>query len=131
MTMPLSTHWRPVSCEEYECDQWVMGWDTVVDTSTELGKKQHHFLTHDRSRSYTMTKEGFTLVRFHYGPGNRPFAGPKHDHKVRVARQPNLLVVGGDWRGNPNRTPTTVHCNPEDWADDFANHQNKLANAQR
>ena len=85
---------------EYECDHWVLGWDTVVDTSTELGRAQNDYITQDKSRTYKMTKEGFTLVRFHYEPGTQPFAGPKHDHRVRIDREPNFLVVGGDFRGN-------------------------------
>jgi hypothetical protein len=131
MTMPLSTHWKKVSCEEFECEQYVLGWETVVDISTELGKRQYDYCHNDKTRSFRETREGFTLVRFSYGPGNRPFAGSRHEHRIRVSRPPNFLVRGGDWRGNPRRTPTTVHRNPENWVDDFATHQEKLIRAGR
>lgn len=127
---PLSTHWRKATCEEVDCPQYMLGWDTVVDVGTELGQRQYDYITHDRSRSYTMTKEGLTLVRFHYGPGNQPFAGPSHDHRIKVERAPLMLVTGGDWRGNPRGTEPVVHRNAENWVDDLARHQDRLARAQ-
>jgi hypothetical protein len=131
MLYPLSTHWRKATCEEVDCPQFVQGWDTVVDTSTELGRKQYDYCHGDRTRSFTETKEGFTLVRFHYGPGNKPFAGPRHDHRTRIERPPLFIVRGGDWRGNPLNVPTKTHRNAENWVDDFATHQDKLARAGR
>lgn len=129
MLFPLRTHWRKASCAEVECDHYVMGWDTVVDTATELGRQQYDYLHGDRTRSFTETKEGYTLVKFHYGPGNRPFAGPRHDHVIKIAREPLMVVRDGDWRGNPRGTEPLIHRNAENWADDFATHQNRLARA--
>lgn len=129
MVMPLKTHFRKVSCAEYECDQYRMGFDTVVDISTEIGRKQYDFITHDKTRSYKATKEGTALVRFHFSPGTKPFAGPKHDHFTRVDRPPLFVVRGGDWRGNPRGVEPMLHKDGLNWADDFANHQDKLVRA--
>jgi hypothetical protein len=131
MLYPLKTHWRKATCQEVECDHYVLGWDTVVDTSTDLGKKQYDYCHSDKSRTFTETKEGFTLVRFHYGPGNRPFPGARHEHRVKVDRPPLFIVRGGDWRGNPLGVEPRLHRNGENWADDFATHQDKLVRAGR
>jgi hypothetical protein len=130
MRYPLRTHWRKASCAEVECDQYRLGWDSVCDISTELGRRQYDYMHSDRTRSFTETRVGPTLVKFPYGPGNKPFAGPQHEHRVKIGRPPLMLVTGGDWRGNPRGTEPLVHKNAENWADDFATHQDRLARAQ-
>jgi hypothetical protein len=132
MDMPLGTHWRPVSCEDYECDDFMHGFVLTVDTSTDLGKKQFHFVTHDKTRKMSMQRVGEYVFKFLYGPGNKCFKNVEGDprrHKLPIGRPPFFLVSGGDWRGNPRGTPTMTHRRPEDWIDDFANHQDKLATA--
>lgn len=126
---PLDTHFRRVPCEVALCAQFVHGWVTVVDVSTELGQRQHHFITHDRERRHTAEQMG-NLVSFTFPPGTRPFAGPKHEHRKPIGYEPILLVAGGDYRGNPRGTETRV-MRPADWLDDFASHQERLARAQR
>lgn len=127
---PLATHWRDATCQEVECPAYRLGWDSVVDVSTELGQAQFDYLFHDKSRSFTTEKVGGTLVRFHYPPGNTPFKGPEHAHRVKADRPPLMVVTGGDWRGNPRGDATVVHKNAEEWADDFSTHQDRLARAQ-
>jgi hypothetical protein len=134
MDLPLRTHWRFATCEEYECDDFVNGFVATIDTSTELGRKQYHFLTHDRTRRHSIQRVTETLFKFVYGPGNRCFRNVEGDdrrHKLPNGRPPFYLVAGGDWRGNPRGTPTMIHRRPEDWADDFANHQDKLSEVFR
>jgi hypothetical protein len=126
---PLETHFRRASCEETRCQQFVHGWVSVVDLATELGQHQHHFITHDRERQHTAEQAG-TLVSFTFPPGTRPFDSPKHEHRKPIGYDPIMLVTGGDFRGNPRRTPPVV-MRPQDWVDDFATHQDRLARAQR
>jgi len=128
---PLSTHWRKATCEEYECDSYLHGWVTVVDTATELGQQQAHYIRHDRSRRCHEETTGTSLVSFTYPPGQEMFPCPAHDHHVGVGRPPLMLVTGGDWRGNPRGTPAVAHRRIEDWIDDCATHQDRLARAQR
>lgn len=124
MRSPIKTHWRQATCEEYECEAFLVGFITTVDLNTELGQRQYDYLIHDRERSYSMQRVSMTMVKFIYGPGNRCFSSG--DHRVPVGRPPRLLVVGGDWRGNPRRE-VRVHTRVEDWVDDSRNHQDKIA----
>lgn len=129
MVMPLRTHFRKATCAEVECDDWVMGFDSIVDITTELGRKQAHYILNDKTRSHTFEQIGPSLVKFHFQPGTIPFASPKHDHFVRMDRPPLFVVRGGDWRGNPRGTEPMVHRNADNWVDDFATHQDRLARA--
>lgn len=133
MARPLSTHWRTATCAEYECEGYLRGFMLSIDLGTELGQRQYHYVTHDKSRSYTIQRESERLVHVLYGPGNECFASVSKQatHVVLRDRPPFYLVSGGDWRGNPRGTPRYVHRRPEDWVDDFANHQDKLAEAAR
>jgi hypothetical protein len=124
--------WRRVTCEEYRCKAFRRGWQTVVDISTELGQRQYHYLSHDKSRKWAMEKTGDCLVTFSYPPGQEFFDGsPAHRH-VRPAniRPPLLLVSGGDWRGNPRQVRTVVHRSADDWLDDFSSNLDRLARAR-
>ena len=129
---PLHSHFRRVTCAEYRCASFKHGWVTTVDTATELGRRQYDYITHDRSRSCREERSGTSLVSFTFGPGHEYFAGdPKHEHYRPIGREPLLTVSGGDWRGNPRGARTIVHRNAEDWISDFAEHQDRLARAQR
>jgi hypothetical protein len=128
MSAPLRTHWRPATCEEYECEQYLNGFATTVDITTNLGQKQYHYLTHDRSRAYRLVRVSLELVRFEYGPGN--FCFSMAEHRVPIGKPPRLLVVGGDWRGNPDHR-RRVHTRVEDWVEDSALHLNHLAEIHR
>jgi len=126
MSAPFASHWRPATCEEYECQDFLHGFVMTIDFSTDLGQKQLHYLTKvDKDRRYHMQRTGPYEVKLIYGPGNPCFK--RGDHKVPLDRPPFYLVSGGDWRGNPRGTPRTKHRRPEDWVDDFATHQDKIA----
>jgi len=122
---PLETHWRPATCEEFDCAAYLNGWVTTIDESTALGSKQAYFIRHNKTRRYTEDRLSSGLTQFSYGPGNECFASSTH--VVSVGRPDRLIVDGGDWRGNPLGTPRVVHTNPEFWVEDFAENQQKLA----
>lgn len=124
MGAPLRTHWRRASCEEYECQEFLKGFVITIDPSTDLGQKQFHYLSHDKTRSGVMERLPAGLVQFTYGPGNKCFNWG--DHRVPIGRPPLLIARGGDWRGNPNRQ-VRRHARVEDWVEDSANHLDKLA----
>jgi hypothetical protein len=46
---------------------------------------------------------------------------------VRIDKPPLFLVRDGDWRGNPRRTRARQHLNPGNWVEDFATHQQAIA----
>jgi hypothetical protein len=49
-------------------------------------------------------------------------------HRTRLDREEFFIVRHGDWR---QTFSATKHANAADWQDDFANHQDKLADVQR
>lgn len=124
---PLSTHWRPATCEEVDCPDYLKGFVTTVDTGTELGQRQFHFLTHDKKRSYSMQNVGAGLFKFVYKPGN--ICMRWNEHRLPIGRPPLYLVRGGDWRGNPRRVPTVRHRTVAHWIEDFSIHQDMIATA--
>ena len=127
---PLQTHFRRVPCAEFQCRDFRNGWVTLVDIATELGRRQFDYLSHDKTRQWHMEKTGTSLVSFTYPPGSQPFDSTRHEHHRPIGYDPIMLVVGGDWRGNPRREPARI-MRPQDWICDFAEHQEKLARAQR
>lgn len=124
MSRPLSTHWRRATCEEYECDPFIYGFVTTVDLTTSLGLRQFRFLKNDRKRSCHVQRTGMYEVKFIYGPGN--ICMSYMDHKLPLERLPFYYVSDGDWRGNPRGTERYLHRRPDDWVDDFANHQMQI-----
>jgi hypothetical protein len=126
VSAPIHSHWRPATCEEFECDDFVYGFVFTCDTSTELGQSQYYYLTHDRSRRYSMQRVGPQMVKFVYGPGFRGFGNAHASHRVPIGRPPLYLVAEGDFRGNPRGVPTRVHRNVEDFVDHSWSHFDKL-----
>jgi hypothetical protein len=123
---PLSTHWRPATCEEVDCEDYRYGFVTTIDVGTELGQRQFDFLTkRDKKRSHTRQNVGNGLWKFVYKPGT--ICMKYQDHRVPIGMPPLLLVVPGDWRGNPMHAPTIRHRSVENWVEDFALHQDRLA----
>ncbi len=116
---PTSTHTKPATCQEVDCTAHANGWATTVDTGTDLGRRQANYIRLKAGRRFTFTESG-TLVTFNFGPGQRCFA----EHRVPIDRPTLYLKRGGDWRAT---TVPAVKMRAEDWVDDFANHQNKLA----
>ncbi len=122
LAAPLATHFRPVTCEEVGCAAQAAGWRTVTDEATEIGQRQAHYIRSQSGRRYAETREG-ALTVFTFEAGQRCFAA----HQLPLEREPLYLVRGGDWRGNPRGTRTRIHQRPEDWVEDFAEHQQNLA----
>jgi hypothetical protein len=108
------------ACERVGCPHWRDGWDTIVDEASQLGQAQAAYIRSGATgRSYreTRTEAGLTVFRFE--AHQRCF----QEHRTRTEL---YLVRGGDWRGNPDRMARD-HSRPEDWVEDFAEHQQRLA----
>lgn len=128
VTAPKRTHWRPGTCEEVRCEAYRHGWVTTVDLGTDLGQRQAHFISHDKTRSWSMQRPSERIVKFVFGPGQKCFAAD--EHRVRIPKPDNFLVVGGDFRGNP-RGERRRHVNGLDWAEECAEHVDKINTAHR
>lgn len=119
---PLTSHFRPATCEEVECRAYANGWKTTV-----LPGQPEHAQVLALAGRYRWTgpeNNANGTVTFTFPPGQRCFR--QAQHRVPLEREPLYVVRGGDARGNPLRTPA-VQRRADDWVDDFANHQQAIA----
>ncbi len=116
---PLSTHFRPATCEEVQCAAYVNGWRTIVPADSQAalyirsGSSGRRFEAHIDD----------TMAAFVFEPGQKCFAADKH--RVPLEREPLYVARGGDARGNPLRE-RRVHTRAEDWTEDFAGHLDRV-----
>lgn len=122
---PLSSHFRPATCEEAGCPAFLNGWRSVIDVSIDGGPERHHFITHDASRRHTVVQDGPSLFTFTFPPGQRCFAAS--EHRVRLDREERFVKRGGDFRGNPLGLRPVAFKDPQAWVDDFGEHQERVA----
>ncbi len=125
ITSPISTHFRPATCEEAGCGAYAGGWHTTVDESTELGQRQAYYVRKLSGRRFSEHRNEAGLTVFDFEAGQQCFRSA--EHRVSLQRPENFTVLGGDWRGNPLGIQPYKHDRAENWVDDFANHQQKLA----
>lgn len=118
-------HMRPATCAEIECPQWVNGWITRVPRGTDL---EAYIVSgaHGR-RCYEVTPIESAERQFMFAIGQSCFR--ESTHRVPIEREPFFVVRDGDWRGNPRGT-AAINRRPDDWVDDFANHQQRIADAR-
>jgi hypothetical protein len=121
MESPLHTHMRQATCEEYGCDHYHQGWRVHVEALTP--DLLHAAKASGRRYREEQVAEGQTYLIFEAGqPCFRAAT-----HRLPIGRPPLFLVKGGDWRGNPRGTQTRRYDRPDQWVDDFATHQQTLA----
>lgn len=120
---PKATHFRQATCAEIDCPHYLHGWRTTIDESTELGQQQAWYVRNQSGRRFTEDRDQAPgLTTFTFEAGQRCFG----QHQVRLDKPELFIVRDGDWRGNPSGR-RRQHANADDWVDDFANHQDKLA----
>lgn len=125
MVSPIETHMRQATCEEVGCDHYTQGWRVHLEALTP--ELQHAARTSGRKYTEQHVAEGQTYLVFE--PGQPCFKAATH--RAPIGRPPLFLVRDGDYRGNPRRTPTRRYDRPDQWVDDFATHQDKLADEIR
>ena len=131
ISSPRATHWRPAACAQAQCRGHREGWQSTVPSDSP----QADYIRHDKSRRHVETRPAPGWSHFTFEPGQEcftwcqektcPYREPHHHH-ILIDRQERFLVRGGDWRGNPDGF-RREHKRPEDWQDDFASHQDKIA----
>lgn len=140
---PVSSHWRPASCEEVSCVAREHGWITTLIDSGRLtsadqltpeqrtavlkrigdqDEARAYYIRHLSGREFTEHVDESGVTVFDFQPGQTCFMA----HKVRIDRPEIFIVRGGDWRGNPTKEHR-IHARPEDWVEDFQEHQDVLA----
>jgi hypothetical protein len=97
------------ACERANCEAWRSGWESVIDESTELGKRQAVYIRLHAGRMFKEQRTAAGLTVFRFESGQRCFA----EHQSR----PELyLVRDGDFRGNPTGR-RRVHTRAADWVE--------------
>ena len=126
VTSPISTHTKVVQCgEDLDCEQYKRGWRMKLDLGSDLGQKQAYYIKHHSGRSYKVVDQKDGLVTLEFAANQPCF----REHRVPIDRPEIYRVKGGDFRGNPLRSPTRVHKKPEFWVEEFAEHQDKIKTA--
>lgn len=110
------------ACEQAGCLAWRRGWETVIDESTDLGAGQAAYIRFQSGRTFREQRRGDGLTVFRFEPYQRCFT----DHKTRPV---TFAVRLGDWRANLGGLRTFDR--PDQFIDDFASHQDRLADARR
>ncbi len=123
---PRATHFRPGSCAEAQCPEYLAGWRSVFDEGTELGRRQAHYVRLESGRGYSEARDERGLTVFTFEAGQSCFRSP---HQIPLDRPQLFVVRDGDWRGNPTGTEPYHHARPEDWVDDFQTNQDRLRRA--
>jgi len=117
---PLETHFRRATCAEVACPAYLHGWRLRVQG---LEPADVH-TAKNCGRKFVEQRVSPTETWLVFEAGQPCFQASRH--RIRIQEVPELFVVrGGDWRariGDPYR-----HANADDWVDDFANHQDKIA----
>ncbi len=121
---PLKTHWRPATCDEVDCQKRAKGFQAQIDVSTDLGRRQAHYIENLAGLRYRRQVMGMMVI-YTFPAGQRCF----DPHKVPLEREPLYIVRGGDHRGNPRGTPKRAHRTGSLWVEDFAEHQDRIATA--
>lgn len=123
ITAPLATHFRPATCEEVGCPDHAKGWRVRVEgLSPEF---LHAAKTSGRKYAELPVAAGETWLVFE--AGQSCFRASLH--RAPVGRPELFIVRDGDQRGNPRGTKARLHQRPELWQEDFAEHQQGLADA--
>lgn len=117
--------WRPATCAEVDCDHYLHGWKIRIEG---LAPEDVHLLrTSGRRYREEHIAEGQTWL--HFEAGQPCFRASKHI--TRIGKPELYIVRDGDQRGNPRGTKPRRHLRPELWQEDFAEHQQGLADAQQ
>jgi hypothetical protein len=117
---PLSSHWRPATCEEVNCKDFLNGWRVRVEGLP--GDMLH--LARTSGRKFTEVEESANSHWLVFESGQPCFRAS--EHRALLDKQEIFAVRDGDWRGNPTGK-RRLHTRPEFWQEDFAEHQDQLA----
>jgi hypothetical protein len=124
---PQATHWRAATCVEVDCAAHTNGFQVTCDLRTQLGVNQARYIRDKAGRHFThaFSDEG-RVITFTFPPGQRCFIA----HQLPLGRPALFVARNGDWRGSGRLPPERRRYDrPDQWADDFATHQDRLATA--
>jgi hypothetical protein len=120
---PQATHWRKASCAEVECQGQEHGWVSLIDETTELGQRQAQYIRTLSGRQFKEERSEQGLTAFTFEPGQTCFT----EHEVPLGKPELYIVRDGDLSRSLGNL--RVHTRAQDWAEDFATHQQTIADA--
>jgi len=84
--------WRDATCAEVDCPHYLLGWTTVVPTSSA----QAEYIRRRSGRRFIERRDEEAMSAFHFEPGQRCFG---RIHRVKIGRPPLYLRNGEliDW----------------------------------
>lgn len=113
------------TCEAIRCPNWLNGWESAIDESTPLGQMQADYIRQTSGRTYVELSGPGGLTVFRFTSGQRCF----EDHQTIPEK---FLVRSGDWRVPfGERRLIRHHTSGRDWAEDFGEHIQLIADQQR
>ena len=104
-------------CERVGCAAWRLGWETVIDESTQLGKDQAAFIRLESRRTFREQRNSVGLTVFRFEAGQRCFA----DHQTMPEK---YVVQRGDYRKKVGEL--RVHTRAADWVEHVQEHMGRL-----
>lgn len=118
IAMPLTTHFRPASCAEVNCSNYLNGWVTRVPVDSDFER-----IVRSCGRKWAVVKQEGAEMVFTFAPGTPCFQ--ESQHRVTLDRPALFIVKGGDFRGNPTGE-FRQHAQPAHWVEDCALHLDKV-----
>ena len=116
---PLPSHFRPATCEEVECAAWRNGWKTTVLPGTPEHAQVLALRGRYRFAGPVCNEDGTNTFLFEAGqPCFR-----RSQHRKSLEREPLYRVRDG--------LSAPISRRSADWVDDFATHQQTIADARR
>lgn len=129
---PASSHFRPATCAETDCPDYLNGWrvrveglpaDMLHTARTARFQVNGRWVPYKHAEMPVAPGETWLV----YEAGQPCFhAG---EHRLRLDKPELFLVRDGDHRGNPRGTRARMHQRPELWVEDFGEHQQNIADA--
>ena|ERR1700752_699238 len=124
MHAPLRTHHRPATCAEAGCQAYAKGFKMGFDLSDPEKAKAAEWIRLHSGRKFTVDESIPGKVILSFPSGQSCF----QSHTVSLEREPLYVVRGGDRRA---RVGSRKVFTPENWVDNFANHQDRLYTRQQ
>lgn len=117
---PISTHWRPATCAEVACPDYLNGWRVRIEgLPTDMAHAAR--TTGRRYTELDVSESEHWLV---FESGQPCFRAS--EHRALLDKQEIFIARDGDFRGNPTGN-VRRHTDPAFWLEDFAEHQDRLA----
>lgn len=124
IAVPLKTHWRPATCAEVSCPQYLNGWRVRLDQLSP--PMQHAARTSGRKfLELDVSEDEHWLV---FEAGQPCFRAS--EHRIKLDKQEIYIARDGDYRGNPTGR-VRRHTRPEFWTEEFNENQGRIEQARQ